>query len=122
MSMDYFEIVKKVAKKIKEEYTLSSSEKKILTDKGSSLLRKVQANIDKGKKLFTELSIDDKIILLSYVVFLRQNLSSSQGDKLNEEDAALIFHKKVYKDTEDEEKLNKNLKKQLAKIGIVEKD
>lgn len=122
MGVDYLEIIKKVAKKIEEEYSLSPSEKKILTDKGASLLRKVQKNIKKGENLLTGLSLDDKIVLLSYIVFLRQNLYSSQGDKLNEEDAALIFHRKIYKDEEDEDRINKNLRKQLGKIGIKEKD
>lgn len=116
--MPYLTIIKKIAKEIREDYTLSPKEKYFLITEGSKLLKRVQKNIKNNNDIFSNLSFNDKTTLLSYIIFLRQNISITQGDNTNEEDSALILHKKIYKNKKDEKILNKNLKKQLSKIGI----
>jgi hypothetical protein len=79
----------------------------------------VQTNIKLDKEPLNDLKDADKKVLLSYVIFLRQNVTMEKGDKPNEEDAAKIIHGELFsKSKEDDEELEKELLKQLEKIGI----
>lgn len=91
----------------------------ILKNDGPTCLRRVQTNIKLDKKPFTDLTNTDKKVLLSYVIFLRQNATMSQGDKPNEEDAAKIIHGEIFEGSKkDSKELEEELIKQLSKIGI----
>jgi hypothetical protein len=90
----------------------------ILKMDGPEYLRKVAANLKLGKNPLYDLSDTEKKILLAYVVFLRQNVTMELGEKPNEEDAAKILHGDVYNSSKDNEELDKELLKQLEKIGL----
>jgi len=91
----------------------------ILKNDGPTYLRRVQANLKLGKKPLADLEDTDKKVLLSYVIFLRQNITMEKGDRPNEEDAAKILHGEVYEESKkDSKELEEELLKQLEKIGI----
>ena len=91
----------------------------ILKNDGPTYLRRVQTNLKLGKKPLTDLEDTNKKVLLSYVIFLRQNITMEKGDRPNEEDAAKILHGEVYKESKkDSKELEEELLKQLEKIGI----
>jgi len=115
------EPIAKVAKVITEkiEEGLDPQDVTILKNDGPNFLRKVQTNIKLNKEPLNDLKDADKKVLLSYVIFLRQNVTMEKGDKPNEEDAAKIIHGELFsKSKEDDENLEKELMKQLEKIGI----
>jgi hypothetical protein len=115
------EPIAKVAKVITEkiEEGLDPQDVTILKNDGPNFLRKVQTNIKLDKEPLNDLKDADKKVLLSYVIFLRQNVTMEKGDKPNEEDAAKIIHGELFsKSKEDDEELEKELLKQLEKIGI----
>lgn len=101
--------------------SLDIQDRSILAIDGPKYLRHVQTNIKLKKKLLDDMSDTAKKVLLAYVVFLRQNLTTDQGDKPNEEDATMILHGKLYGNSkEDKKDLDDNLEKQLSKLGINE--
>jgi hypothetical protein len=111
----------KVAKAIMEktEEGLDPQDVTILKNDGPNFLRKVQTNIKLDKEPLNDLKDADKKVLLSYVIFLRQNVTMEKGDKPNEEDAAKIIHGRLFSESrEDDKELEKELLKQLEKIGI----
>lgn len=100
--------------------SLDIQDRNILAIDGPKYLRHVQTNIKLKKDLLSDLTDTGKRVLLAYVIFLRQNLTTEQGDKPNEEDAANVLHGDLYKEKKDKKELDENLEKQLAKIGIQE--
>ena len=121
MYKNIFEPIRKLAEEsFKEECpTLDMQDRNILAIDGPKYLRHVQTNIKLKKKLLADMTDTAKKVLLAYVVFLRQNLTTDQGDKANEEDAAKILHGDLYGSGKgDKKELNDSLEKQLSKLGI----
>lgn len=117
-------ILKKIAsnlEKIKPE-TLTEEDVKKLNKEALTLLKKVKDSSDKKEKdPLEKLSYDNKILLLAFVVYKRQNISTEPTEDPNVEDAAKILHNKVYIKSDDKkvnEDLEKDLIKQLAKAGL----
>jgi hypothetical protein len=116
-----YEPIKKLADDIskKECPTLDMQDKNILSNDGPKYLRHVQTNIKLKKELLSDMTDTAKKVLLAYVVFLRQNLTTDQGDKPNEEDASVILHGDLYGNSKsDKKELDDSLEKQLSKLGI----
>jgi hypothetical protein len=91
----------------------------ILKNDGPGYMRQVQTNLKLGKKPLQDLSDTAKKVLLSYVIFLRQNVTIEKGDRPNEEDAAKVIHGEVFENSSKENKeLEEELLKQMEKIGI----
>jgi hypothetical protein len=114
--------IRVVAAELALKDTLDKEDVTSLKHKAPILMFKVK-ELMKGKKkdALKELSADDKKILMAYVICIRQNVATGEGDKPNLEDTARILHDEVY-DTSTKEKekhLEKELKKQLSKIGII---
>lgn len=89
------------------------------------LVKKVKENLEDKADPFKGLSERDKRLLLAFVVYKRQNITTEPTDRPNGEDAAKILHGKVYSldGTEKEKKeqlehMEDDLKKQLTKAGI----
>lgn len=102
--------------------TLNKEDIDMLKHKAPLLMYKVK-ELMKGKKknALKDLSSEDKRILMAYVICIRQNVATGEGDKPNLEDTARILHGEVYKtsDKKEEEGFDKELHKQLSKIGII---
>jgi hypothetical protein len=116
-----YEPIRKLAKHVSEKEcpALDMQDRNILSNDGPKYLRHVQTNIKLKKKLLADLNDTSKKVLLAYVVFLRQNLTTDQGDKPNEEDSAVILHGDLYGNGKDDKKdLDESLEKQLSKLGI----
>lgn len=116
-----YEPIRKLAEDIskKECPELDMQDRNILSNDGPKYLRHVQTNIKLKKKLLADMTDTAKKVLLAYVVFLRQNLTTDQGDKANEEDAAVILHGDLYGNGKSDKKdLDDGLEKQLSKLGI----
>lgn len=123
MYVPIYDPIRKLAKDVceKECPSLDMQDRNILAIDGPKYLRHVQTNIKLKNKLLADMDDTAKKVLLAYVVFLRQNLTTDQGDKANEEDAAVILHGKLYGNSkEDKKDLEENLEKQLSKLGIAE--
>jgi len=106
----------------------------LLTDKNSSYLKKedinllnkiapslvlkIKENVDNNKEPLKGLSYDDKIILLSFIIYKRQNIATSPNNIPNEEDASIILNKGIYKGNKNKKKLDIDLMEQLAKAGF----
>ena len=109
-----------------EPETLTKKDIKSLNKEALDLLKKIKDSSDnKDKDPFKGLSYEDKVLLLSFVVYKRQNIATEPTEDPNVEDAAKILHNKVYIITDDEEKnkevkedLEKDLIKQLGKAGL----
>ncbi len=115
------ENIRKLAKDMFEKDcpSLDMQDRNILAKDGPKYLRHVQTNIKLKKDLLSDLNDTAKKVLLAYVVFLRQNLTTDQGDKPNEEDAAVILHGDLYGTGKNDKKdLDESLEKQLSKLGI----
>lgn len=105
---------------------LTEEDVKKLNENSPELIKKVKNNIDNNTKDPLEgLSYEDKILLLSFVVYKRQNIATTSVEDPNIEDTAKIMHGKVYKltgdkkeDKETKENLSKDLVKQLSKAGL----
>lgn len=96
-----------------------------LNQRAPLLIVKVKKNIDKKKKAFDGISDEDKRLLLAFVVYKRQNITTKETDRPNDEDAAKILHGIVYplEGSEKENKktmkdLEEDLEKQLTKAGL----
>jgi hypothetical protein len=83
-----------------------------------SLVLKVKENVDNDKDPLKGLTYDDKIILLSFVVYKRQNIATTPKDIPNEEDASIILNKGIYKGNKNKKNLDRDLMEQLAKAGF----
>ena len=112
--------VRKMAKAVLEDSPcLDMQDKNILLRDGSEHLRHVQTNIKLKKEPLSDLTDTAKKVLLAYVVYIRENITTDQGDAPNEEDAAKILHGEVYgKGKKNKKDLDDELEKQLAKLGI----
>lgn len=104
---------------------LNDEDVELLTNKAPFLVQKVKTNLlDNNQKPFEGLTDEDKRLLLAFVVYRRQNIATSIGDNPNDEDAAMILHKDVYKPNKKEsekkvmKRLEQDLKKQLSKAGL----
>lgn len=97
---------------------LSDQDVRRLREEGPKLAKKVK-NAKKGKA-FDDISDDDRRLLLAYVVYFRQNLTTEGTTKPNDEDAAKILHKEIFKDEDEKtkERLTEELVRQLQKAGI----
>jgi len=97
---------------------LSDQDVRKLREDGPKLAKKVK-NARKGKH-FDGLSDEDKRLLLAYVVYFRQNLTTEGATKPNDEDAAKILHGEVFKgdDEKTKERLAEELVRQLQKAGV----
>lgn len=118
-----YDPIRKLAEDLSEKGcpSLDMQDKTILSKDGPKYLRHVQTNLKLKKKILADLNDTAKKVLLAYVVFLRQNITTDQGDKANEEDAAVILHGNLYgTGKEDKKDLNESLEKQLSKLGISE--
>lgn len=122
-------LIAKEIEKISEILTqegigLEDKDTRVLNDEAPTILRTVKENIEQDKKPFEGLSDEDKRVLLAFVVYKRQNITTEETDNPNDEDAARILHKDVYKPNEKEsekevmKRLEKDLKKQLSKAGL----
>jgi hypothetical protein len=119
-----FRIAETLEKAVPE--ALTEEDIKRLNEEALSLLKKVKESSDKKEKdPLKELSYEDRILLLAFVVYKRQNIATEPIEDPNVEDAAKILHNKVYiksedkkKDKEVQENLEKDLTKQLAKAGL----
>jgi len=123
MYKNVFEPIRKLAEETTKAEcpTLDMQDRNILSIDGPKHLRHVQTNIKLKKKLLADMTDTAKKVLLAYVVFLRQNITTEQGDKANEEDAAKILHGGLYgTGKSDKKELNESLEKQLSKLGICE--
>lgn len=121
MYIPVYEPIRKLAEDVskKKSPSLDMQDRNILSIDGPKYLRHVQTNIKLKKDLLADLNDTAKKVLLAYVVFLRQNLTTDQGDKANEEDAAVILHGNLYGDSKsDRKELDDSLEKQLSKLGI----
>ena len=109
----------------KEGAFLSKDDITALRTQGPVFLKKVQKNTADEKSTFKGLSDKDKRVLLAYIVYFRQNISSDEISNPNYEDAARILHQSAFKgDKKDTLKdMEEELKKQLIKAGIkIEKE
>jgi rRNA maturation endonuclease Nob1 len=104
--------------------TLTEEDIKNLNEKSSELIKKVRDNLETENPI-KNLSDEDKILLLSFVVYKRQNIATPPTEDPNVEDSAKILHGKVYKftgdkkeDKEVKENIDKDLIKQLSKAGL----
>lgn len=116
--------IRKIALAVDED-NLTKEDLALLRSKPMQLIKDINERVAKGKDPLKEMSDRDKRILLSFVVFQRQNLALTPGGHPNEEDAAKVLHGIVYEITgnkkEDKEtikELEEDLKDQLQKIGI----
>ena len=104
------------------ESALSQDDANLLNKKGPELVRKVQRNLarDTDDKVLEGLSDEDKKVLLSYIVYVRENISTQKTDRPNTEDAAKVLHEDVYPSRNKKalKALEKHLLQQLKKTGI----
>jgi hypothetical protein len=113
------EPIKKTAESILRECPgLDAQDKIILVKDGSEYLRHVQTNIKLKKDPLADLTDTAKRVLLAYIVYIRQNITTEQGDAPNEEDSANILHGELYNSKKDKKELDEELEKQLSKLGI----
>lgn len=106
--------------------TLTDEDVENLNERSLKLVKEVRDNIDKGSENpLKNLSDEDKILLLSFVIYKRQNIATAPTENPNTEDAAKVLHGKVYKITGDKkedkeirENIEKDLIKQLSKAGL----
>jgi len=114
--------IKVLASELSIGDALNKDDIKALKFKAPLLLFKVKEIMKSSKKgSLKDLSPEDMVILISYIICIRQNMATTEGDKPNLEDTARILHGEIYdtKDKKDLDNLEKELKRQLSKIGIV---
>lgn len=114
--------LRKFAEQLDEH--LSEQDVELLNSKGPSLVKKVKDQAQSNEP-FAGLSDEDKRVLLAFVVYKRQNITTSPIDNPNVEDAAKVLHEEAYSPTGDEKKdrktyeeLEDDLVKQLSKAGL----
>lgn len=102
--------------------TLSKEDASLLKHKAPLLMYKVKDLMKTNKKeALKELTPEDKKILMAYVICIRQNVATGEGDIPNLEDTSRILHDEIYDTTDKKEvkRLEEELSRQLGKIGIV---
>ena len=115
----YHHVRKFAEEAIKQCPALDVQDRNILSNDGPKYLRHVQTNLKLKKKILADMTDTAKKVLLAYVIFLRQNLTTDQGDKPNEEDTAVVLHGDLYgNDKGAKKQLDESLEKQLSKLGI----
>lgn len=108
--------IKKIAKEISETFVLTEKDVKLLKSKSPKLLGIVNENIKKDPdNPLKDLSKDDKLTLMAFIVYVRQNIATEGGSNPNCEDSAQILHGKIFK---SDKELDEELIKQLSKAGI----
>lgn len=108
------------------EDSLTKEDVILLNSHAPTLVKTVKDNLeDKKANPFKGLTDHDKRVLLAFVVYKRQNITTEPTDRPNDEDAAKILHERVYslEGTKKEHKealknLEEDLKKQLSKAGL----
>ena len=129
MKMIISEKIKGVAKILKEDKDLptpglSDQEQRLLQKNGEGLMQKVKDNINNKNETFAGMSLEDKIKLMAFVVYQRQNPDKNtipSDSILNDEDASKILKSTLYR--ENTKKLDEDLTKQLVKgFGLKIKD
>lgn len=89
----------------------------LLNKDAPRLVDTVKNNItEKKSDPFNGMSDEDKRLLLAFVVYKRQNITTSPTDNPNDEDAARILRKKVFQDDpkRSSSKIMKDLEEELA--------
>ena len=106
----------------KDSNYLKKDEIELLNKIAPTLILRVKENVEGKKDPLDDLSDDDKVILLAFVVYKRQNVTTTNKDIPNEEDAATILRGNVYSLKNgkkiDKKRLDKDLLEQLAKAGM----
>jgi len=101
---------------------LSDKDVALLNNRAPKLVLKVKSNIENNAvDPFSDLSDEDEKLLLAFVVYKRQNITTSPSDNPNNEDAAKILNDKLYGDLPKNKKLNRikeDLSEQLNKAGL----
>lgn len=104
--------------------TLTEEDIKNLNERSPELIKKVRENSGTDDP-FKDFSDDDKLLLLSFVIYKRQNIATPPTEDPNVEDSAKVLHGEVYKitgdkkeDKEARDNIEKDLIKQLAKAGL----
>ena len=113
--------LKVIASEIILKDSLGKGDISDLKHKAPILMFKVKELMkSKKKNALKELSPEDKRVLMAYVICIRQNVATGEGDIPNLEDTSRILHGDIYstEDKKTEKQLEKELKKQLVKIGI----
>lgn len=121
MMRKYSEVMVEAAEAIiKKVYPLlDAQDRAVLTKDGPRILRQVQSNVRLKKKPLEDLTEAEKKVLLAYVVFFRQNVTTCPPkDRSNEEDASRILHGEIYNKDKDKKRLEDDLIDQLEKLGI----
>jgi hypothetical protein len=82
----------------------------------------IKEKVESGEKEpLKDLSEEEKKLLLAFVVYKRQNVTTGVTDRPNNEDAAKILNGDLYADMKDEDKnkrILKDLVDQLSKAGL----
>ena len=91
-----------------------------LRTEGPRLIKDSQANLFSDQHPLKGMSEKEKRLLLAYIVFLRQNVTTESTDNTNDEDTACILHGEVYKGNgkKIKEKMQDELLIQLQKAGL----
>lgn len=119
--------LRKVAEElIAMDDSLTKEDVVLLNNRAPTLVKMVKDNLEDEKTdPFKSLTDQDKRVLLAFVVYKRQNITTEPTDRPNDEDAAKILHGHVYsfEGTKKEQKkalehLEEDLKKQLSKAGL----
>lgn len=119
--------LRKVAEElIAMDDSLTKEDVVLLNSRAPTLVKMVKENLeDKNADPFKGLTDKDKRLLLAFVVYKRQNITTEPKDRPNDEDAAKILHEHIYaldgtkkKQKETLENLEEDLKKQLSKAGL----
>jgi predicted methyltransferase len=121
----YVKILADALQDVEVEKGLGYTDIVALNKKAPNLVEVVRNNILQNEsKPFAGMSDDDKRLLLAFVVYKRQNITTSNTDNPNDEDAARILHKKVFKEKPGKsskktiKNLDKELAEQLTKAGL----
>jgi len=118
MKKNLSNVVRKLAANIQG---LTDFDIDLLNNKAPRLVLIVKDNLESNASdPYKGLSDKDKNLLLAFVVYKRQNITTSAVDKPNSEDAAKILHDEVYDLPEKNklEKINNDLSEQLNKAGL----
>jgi len=94
----------------------------LLNNVAPKLVLRIRDKVESGsEKPLEGLSDEDKKLLLAFVVYKRQNITTGPTDKPNSEDAAKILNDELYKDLSNSKKkyeMSKELAEQLNKAGL----
>jgi hypothetical protein len=112
-------IIRKIAAKVTG---LNDQDIQQLNEVAPELILRVRDNTTSNiQDVFDGLTDEDKKLLLAFVVYKRQNITTGPTDNPNSEDAAKILHGELYEDVKDSEAddmIDKNLREQLNKAGL----